>query len=265
MDSFSCCIAVTTNPAKEVSNPAKEGAIMAKKKASEAKPKAGRKAYGNLLPKRKETPPTAPPPAAVDCFPGFSATQRRFLTAYTLLGNITAASEAAGITRQNHYDWMAEVPGYPAAFRQAGEDAVDRLVEEARRRAMLGSDVLLIFLLKGLRPEVFRDNHHLTVKSRVDHGGTIVHQVEEAMSDEQRIERINELLARAQSRRLAAPDGNGIGGAGCLAGAAVAAGADADQPCGDPACSGNGARSLADLPAALPLWTDAPPDVPPGR
>jgi hypothetical protein len=254
------CIALTTNPAKEE-------AIMASKKTSQAKPKSrpARKPCKNLRHKKEGTPPTAPPPPAVDCFPGFSVTQQRFLTAYTQLGNITAASEAAGISRQNHYDWMAEVPGYPAAFRQAGEAAVDRLVEEARRRAMLGSDVLLIFLLKGLRPEVFRDNHHLTVRSKVDHGGTIVHQVEEAMSDEQRIQRITELLARAQSRRLEIPDASGAGGAGCLAGATVAAGPDTERPGGDPAGSDDGAGPLAAGAAPAPLFPRVAPGITPVR
>ena len=35
---------------------------------------------------------------------------------------------------------------------------------EARRRAMAGSDLLLIFLLKGLKPEKYRERHDVTGK-----------------------------------------------------------------------------------------------------
>lgn len=66
---------------------------------------------------------------------------------------------------------------YAAAFADAQDDAADSLEAEATRRARLGvsepiyqggklvgykrnfSDTLLIFLLKGLRPEKFKDRH----------------------------------------------------------------------------------------------------------
>jgi hypothetical protein len=82
------------------------------------------------------------------------------------VGNVTAAAELAGLTRTNHYLWGAASPTYAEAFRAAQEEAVERLEEEARRRAMAGSDLLLIFLLKALRPEKYRERHEHR------HGGT---------------------------------------------------------------------------------------------
>jgi hypothetical protein len=58
--------------------------------------------------------------------------------------------------------------------RTATEDAVDVLEAVARQRAILGSDTLLIFLLKGHRPEKYRERYDLkhaatvTVEERGD-------------------------------------------------------------------------------------------------
>jgi hypothetical protein len=71
---------------------------------------------------------------------------------------------------------------YAAAFADAVEEAADRLESEARRRAVSGtleaiyykgaqigtlkkfSDGLLIFLLKGSRPEKYSEHHTLGTK-----------------------------------------------------------------------------------------------------
>jgi hypothetical protein len=119
------------------------------------------------------------------------------IAAYALCGTVTRAAEAAGIDRRTHTRWMAD-PEYAAAFADAEEEATERLEAEARRRAEEGtrrlkfhqgvpimvpamdaegkpllakgkpvlvpyveheySDTLLIFLLKGKRPTVYRDN-----------------------------------------------------------------------------------------------------------
>ena len=105
---------------------------------------------------------------------------KAFLAAYRETGNITRAALMAKVSRGRHYDWLEQGKAYSEAFEDAQEHAVETLEEEARRRAMFGveqpvfykgevcgsvrkySDVLLIFLLKGLRPEVYRENRHLT-------------------------------------------------------------------------------------------------------
>ena len=42
------------------------------------------------------------------------------------------------------------------------EDVTQELEAEARRRAMSGSDVMLIFMLKSLRPDVYRERQDVT-------------------------------------------------------------------------------------------------------
>ena len=88
--------------------------------------------------------------------------------------------------RSSHYRWREKDSEYREAFDQAKEDATDVLEAEAHRRAVEGveesvgwykgvpggtvrrySDVLLIFLLKALRPEKYRE--------RVDLRGSLAH------------------------------------------------------------------------------------------
>ena len=102
-----------------------------------------------------------------------------FIAAYAKCGNLSRAAEIAGCHRNQHYRWLEE-PGYREAFDEAHEMACDALEDEARRRAYIGvdepvyqggklvgkvkkfSDTLLIFLMKGNRPEKYRDNVKVT-------------------------------------------------------------------------------------------------------
>ncbi len=107
-----------------------------------------------------------------------------FLKAYATCGNITAAARACDIHRNLHYNTWLKDPEYVEAFKDAGDEAIETLEAEARRRAHDGlvrykfdkngdpirhpetgepyyelqySDTLLIFLLKALRPKVYRE------------------------------------------------------------------------------------------------------------
>jgi hypothetical protein len=102
--------------------------------------------------------------------------KRAFLAAFCETGSIIRASAKAGIDRHNHSLWMRKDQIYAAAFDLAREAATDTLESEAVRRAAEGvaepvfyrgqqcgvirrySDTLLIFLLKGLLPDKYREN-----------------------------------------------------------------------------------------------------------
>lgn len=128
--------------------------------------------------------------------------KRAFLAAYAQCGNITHAAEIVGIDRDNHYIWMKNAT-YAEVFKAAGEQAADALEKEARRRAIEGverlkfgrngkplrdpatkkpyverefSDTLLIFLLKGIRPEKYRENVHQELTG--PNGGPVVVRLE---------------------------------------------------------------------------------------
>ncbi len=77
----------------------------------------------------------------------------RFLELIKGTGNVTLAAQGAGIDRTTAYARAARDAAFAAAWAEAHEAAVDLLEGAARQRALAGSDQLLMFLLRGLRPE----------------------------------------------------------------------------------------------------------------
>ena len=75
---------------------------------------------------------------------GLLRNQKAFLIAYATCGTITGAAQAAGLSRIIHYKWMDENEDYRKAFEEAQAEADDRLIMEARRRAVEGVDVPVI-------------------------------------------------------------------------------------------------------------------------
>jgi hypothetical protein len=135
-----------------------------------------------------------------------SKTQRlkkaAFLAAYAEVGNVTRAAEIAEVDRSMHYYWMANDPDYKDQFREAENQANDRLEQEARRRAVEGlrrlkfgkdgrplidpetgepyyeheySDTLLIFLLKGAMPEKYKERQQTELTGK--DGGPVEHMI----------------------------------------------------------------------------------------
>ena len=112
--------------------------------------------------------------------------KKAFLAAFAEVGNITRAAELAGMARSNHYVWLEEDPDYPALFREADQQACDRLEQEARRRAVQGvgkpvfhkgeqcgvvqeySDTLLIFLLKGALPDKYKERVQQDINANIN-------------------------------------------------------------------------------------------------
>lgn len=73
--------------------------------------------------------------------------------------SITSACKAEAIHRRTYYDWREADPAFAAAADEAIDAGIDLLEDEAKRRAVgpMGSDTLLIFLLKSKRPSVYRE------------------------------------------------------------------------------------------------------------
>lgn len=127
--------------------------------------------------------------------------QLAFLVAYQETGNVRLACTVAKVGRSSHYRWLEEDPLYREALELAKNAAADLLEAEAHHRAVEGiekptgwykgkpggfvreySDLLLIFLLKGARPEKYRD--------RVEVRGALASIDVTKLSDEQ-IQRIS--------------------------------------------------------------------------
>jgi hypothetical protein len=101
--------------------------------------------------------------------------QRAFLAAFAETGVVYKAAEAAGLSRASHSNWMKQDSSYVEEFELLYEEVCQKLEAEAMRRAVDGyqepvyqggklvghkmkySDNLLIFMLKAMRPEKYRE------------------------------------------------------------------------------------------------------------
>lgn len=98
-----------------------------------------------------------------------------FLGALRECGNVTEAAAAAGIGRSTVYEWRDADEVFAADWKAAVALGIEGLEDEARRRAYRGydkpvyqqgvcvgyvreySDTLMTLLLKGGKPEVYRE------------------------------------------------------------------------------------------------------------
>lgn len=83
--------------------------------------------------------------------------QRVFVEQLVKGQTITAAAKASGICRRTAYSWRESDKTFAEAWDDALEIGTEKLETEATRRALEGSDTLLIFLLKARRPKVYRE------------------------------------------------------------------------------------------------------------
>lgn len=81
-----------------------------------------------------------------------------FLSVLSQGESVTAACKAVGITKPTLYSYRKQDAVFAKEWEDAIESGTDTLEDEAKRRAVDGSDTLLIFLLKGRRPAKFKDN-----------------------------------------------------------------------------------------------------------
>lgn len=110
-----------------------------------------------------------------------SAWKPRFLRAFANTGIIRAACEAAGIERHTATKARKVDPEFAAAWDACYEDAADALEAIALQRARTVSDTLLIFLLKGFRPEKYRDTYRHEVAG--PNGGPVPLSIVDVLSD----------------------------------------------------------------------------------
>ena len=83
--------------------------------------------------------------------------KKRFLDALVREGTLTGGCREIGLSRTTVYKWLKIDKEFAELVEQAEQTVADNLEHEAIRRAYDGSDTLLIFLLKGLRPEKYRE------------------------------------------------------------------------------------------------------------
>lgn len=87
--------------------------------------------------------------------------QERFLAELTKTGNVRLSCKKALVSRGYVYRHKQESKDFGKAWRVAIREATDALLAEARKRALKGSDTLIIFLLKAYRRDLFGDKVEL--------------------------------------------------------------------------------------------------------
>lgn len=126
-------------------------------------------------------------------------------------GNVARACDAVDISRMTAYTWRDDDPEFAADWDRAKEMGLDALEDEATRRAFDGvdkpivyqgevtgtmkeySDTLLVFLLKGGKPDKYRERTSAEISG--PGGGPV------QLSDTERAARIASLLALAEKRK----------------------------------------------------------------
>jgi hypothetical protein len=134
--------------------------------------------------------------------------KKAFIKAYANAGTIRAAAELVGIHRATHYDWLEKDPQYVKDFQQSEKDAADSLEAEARRRAFEGSDTLLIFLLKGFKPERYKERIHQEKTEKHEHTHTHTLKLDDFSNEE--LEELSRVVGKLRgSREVKSPNRNG--------------------------------------------------------
>jgi hypothetical protein len=89
--------------------------------------------------------------------------------------SVHSATRRAGIGYRSYYDWRDDDPTFRAEADAAMEASTDLLEDEARRRALDQSDLLLIFLLRSRRPAIYNRKQTIAVGGDLDKP-VLVHQ-----------------------------------------------------------------------------------------
>lgn len=89
-----------------------------------------------------------------------------FLATFAATCNVSQACRDANIGRRTAYDWRAADPEFAAAWEDAEEEAVDKLEQVARDRAIDSSDRMLEILLKAHRPEKYVERYRAELTGR---------------------------------------------------------------------------------------------------
>jgi hypothetical protein len=93
--------------------------------------------------------------------------RQRFIEGLNENGNVTQVCRALDLHRPAIYAWKKDDPSFAREWEDALALGVEGLEDEARRRAIQGSDLLLIFLLKGAKPEKYAYRSQVDVNNNI--------------------------------------------------------------------------------------------------
>ena len=109
--------------------------------------------------------------------------------------SVTGACSGVGIARSTWYTWLKEDEDFAEEVNKAREHVANVLEQEAVKRALAKSDLLIIFLLKGLKPDVYHDR----VSSEITHNNKVSDPGRVKIDDKT----LDKLIAAAEDLRKA--------------------------------------------------------------
>lgn len=95
--------------------------------------------------------------------------KRTFIAHYSECGSLIIACNLTNVHPSAVRGWLAQDEVFRDDYDTATDTAISLLEHEARRRALAGSDRLLEFLLKSLKPEVYRERYEIKQESTGDY------------------------------------------------------------------------------------------------
>lgn len=143
-----------------------------------------------------------------------------WLEVFELEGTVVAACKSTGVPRSTAYKWRQRDEAFALQWADVERATTERMEREAYRRAVEGvkrdvyhqgqvvgaerhySDVLLIFMLKARKPDMYRDNVTVKQDIKITAGGAMVEDPK--LAEE----------GRGLLRRAASTGGDVAGGAG---------------------------------------------------
>lgn len=94
--------------------------------------------------------------------------KRRFLKVFRNNGGkLFLACELMGLHHNTVWEWRQKDKEFAGRYEAALEASTDEMEREMERRAKKKSDLLIMFSLKGRRPDKYRDNAKLDVAGSV--------------------------------------------------------------------------------------------------
>ena len=111
-----------------------------------------------------------------------AAKKERLLQAHHWGATVTEAARWAGVSVATLYRWRDNDPEFSKAWLDARLTLVDGLEREAFRRASQGSDRMLSFLLRYLRPEIYNQRQSQLTQSGKSTEGMSLETIEAIVS-----------------------------------------------------------------------------------
>ena len=87
--------------------------------------------------------------------------KQAFLVAYGEHETLVTAAKVTGLGRRTIYNWRRDDPEFDEAFGTIRETLIEVLERSVYQQALDGDIQAAMFMLKAMRPEVYRDRYEI--------------------------------------------------------------------------------------------------------